>query len=210
MQVRCPPTSYEIRKHSKEMYPVDHFNLANAKLQLQRSQLPEHEGCAFAVAQKLYETSRRDGLLSRLWAALTGRSRCLLDLHLVEETCAIEGRFFAGMQTVPIKRIRGSLDRCADFDHAFHPTRSHNRARWLGIAIARQKGVPLPPVRLVQVSDLYFVEDGHHRISVAKAMGQEELDAEVIVWQTASTLPWQGAEPSRQGFALRPQADTWI
>jgi hypothetical protein len=192
------------------MYPIKHFILANATPQLQQSRLHEHESYTFGVAQTLYQESLRDGLLARFGAALTGRPRCLLDLHLVEKTCAIQGRFYAGTHTVPIRRIRGSLDRCADFDAAFHPIRTHNRARWLGIAVARQKGVPLPPVRLVQVGDLYFVEDGHHRISVARAMGQEEIDAEVIVWQTGSPLPWQVTEPSRQGFALRPQADTWI
>jgi hypothetical protein len=30
---------------------------------------------------------------------------------------------------------------------------------------------------LVQVGDIYFVRDGHHRISVAQALGQTDIDA---------------------------------
>jgi hypothetical protein len=51
----------------------------------------------------------------------------------------------------------------------------------------------LPPVRLIQVGDVYFVRDGHHRISVAKALGQTEIDAVVSVWHAAGPLPWETA-----------------
>jgi hypothetical protein len=29
------------------------------------------------------------------------------------------------------------------------------------------------------------VRDGHHRISVARALGQDDIDAQVIVWEVA-------------------------
>jgi hypothetical protein len=54
-------------------------------------------------------------------------------------------------------------------------------------------GDPLPPVELIQVGSVYFVRDGHHRISVARAMGQQEIEAVVTVWQTADILPWESA-----------------
>ena len=40
-------------------------------------------------------------------------------------------------------------------------------------------GPPLPPVDLVQVRDLYLVQDGHHRISVARALGHSAIEARV-------------------------------
>jgi hypothetical protein len=52
-------------------------------------------------------------------------------------------------------------------------------------------GAALPPVELVRVEDIYFVQDGHHRISVARAMGQTCIEAEVVVWQVARPLSWQ-------------------
>jgi uncharacterized protein (DUF1015 family) len=48
-------------------------------------------------------------------------------------------------------------------------------------------------VVLIQVGDVYFVRDGHHRISVARALGQEELEAEVTCWQVTGSLPWETA-----------------
>jgi len=56
-------------------------------------------------------------------------------------------------------------------------------------------GVTLPLVDLVQVGDVYFVRDGHHRISVARAFGQESIDAQVTVWEVARPLSRERAAP---------------
>jgi hypothetical protein len=157
---------------------------------------------ALNMAHRLYGRMRRAACLRRLRSTLTGRAHCLLDLHEVEHLCTIRGRHYGGMQTVPLARIRGSADRCRDFDDQFRPLQCRNESRWLSIAIAQQMGVPLPPVALIQVGDLYFVHDGHHRVSVARAMGQHEIDAEVVVWEVAGPLPW--AEAPR-----RRVAGTW-
>jgi hypothetical protein len=90
---------------------------------------------------------------------------------------------------VSIAQIGGSEGRAGDFDREFNPLKDHVRKRWLGIAAAREQGVALPPVSLVQVGDVYYVKDGHHRISVAKALGQETIEAKVAVWQMESPLP---------------------
>jgi hypothetical protein len=88
-----------------------------------------------------------------------------------------------GARTVPIDQIRGSQGRSRDFDPDFNPIQDHTKLRWLSIARARQNGTSLPPVKLAQVEDIYFVQDGHHRISVARAMGQQDIEAEVTIWQ---------------------------
>ena len=54
----------------------------------------------------------------------------------------------------------------------------------------------LPPVALIQVGHLYFVRDGHHRISVARALGQETIDAEVTVWDVACPPAWEPQVPA--------------
>ena len=55
--------------------------------------------------------------------------------------------------------------------------------RWLGVARAALRGEHLPPVDLIRAGDVYYVRDGHHRISVARALGQREIDARVTVWE---------------------------
>lgn len=81
---------------------------------------------------------------------------------------------------VPLHRIVGSEGRTEDFDANFNPLKLHNRERWIGVAAARRTGVALPAVELVQIGNEYYVRDGHHRISVAKAMGQMEIEARIV------------------------------
>ena len=50
----------------------------------------------------------------------------------------------------------------------------------------------------IQVGGIYFVRDGHHRISVALARGQEVIDAEVIVIEYRGSLPWQTRNDSKR------------
>ena len=119
----------------------------------------------------------------KLWSRLVGRHSALLHLSDVPGHHQLMVRPNAGVQQVRIDQIRGSEGRADDFDGDFRPLNGHQKDRWVSIAVARSQDVPLPPVNLVQVGDHYYVRDGHHRISVAKAEGQVEIDAEVMVWQ---------------------------
>ena len=119
-----------------------------------------------------------------LGQAMRRQPRRLLHLACIEAAAKICGRHYLGLQTVPIACIRGTEGREQDFDAAFHPLSPRTRGRWLKIAVAQQTGETLPPVELIQVGSIYFVRDGHHRISVAAALGQTEIDAEVTAWQT--------------------------
>ncbi|MBK5109139.1 MAG: hypothetical protein JJE12_13460 [Anaerolineales bacterium] len=65
-------------------------------------------------------------------------------------------------------------------DDAFNPLHDRLRSRWLSVASARLSGKELPPVEVIHMGGVYFVQDGHHRISVAKALGEQFVDAEVI------------------------------
>jgi hypothetical protein len=123
------------------------------------------------------------GTRRRLWGALTGRSDRLQDLGSALGNVEVKTRHYAGVRSVPIELIRGSEGRSHDFDARFDPIDAQNEDRWIGIATARRLGVVLPPVDLIQVGEDYFVRDGHHRISVANSLGQNEVDANVTVWE---------------------------
>jgi hypothetical protein len=126
-----------------------------------------------------FNEARFHGRIASLVGRLSGRSSRLLDLGAVQGR--LEGRSsYAGTHPVRISKIRGSENRCQDFDQEFNPRSEKNLARWLSVAQARLRGVALPPVELIQVGDNYFVRDGHHRISVAHALGEEYIDAEII------------------------------
>ena len=148
----------------------------------------------FAQAQRwaaMYDGARNRGWRGQLWSRLVRTSRGLIDLGEVESKCDISERRDVGRCAVPITQIKGSAGRVADFDRDFNPLKGHTRNRWLGIVKAREQGVPLPPVSLVRVGDTYFVADGHHRISVAAACGQQDIEARVVVWEVKGPLPWE-------------------
>ena len=131
----------------------------------------------------LYRCARARDRHGRFWSKLAGGSRCLLDLKCIEPDDKVRTCCDAGRRTVPIAQIGGSEGRAGDFDRDFNPLQDYTRERWLGIAGARERGKALPPVSLVQVGDIYFVKDGHHRISVARALGQKAIEARVVMWQ---------------------------
>lgn len=144
-------------------------------------------GIRMAVAAlDLHRSVRWHARLGRWYALLTQRPYTLLSLSQVEARGVPQRNRFVGVCTVPVCQIRGSEDRSADFDPKFRPLHDRTRGRWLSVATARLMGVTMPPVTLIQVGGTYYVRDGHHRISVARAMGQESIEAEVAVWRPAA------------------------
>lgn len=81
---------------------------------------------------------------------------------------------------VPLADVVGTLARTSDFDDGFRLVNHALRDRWQRLATAMLAGVDPPPVELVQLGDLYFVVDGHHRVSVARALGRDSIPARVL------------------------------
>lgn len=136
-------------------------------------------------AVALYERAYQHSEWHRIAARLLGRSARLLDLNQIVAGGTVSARHYLGTQTVPLRQIRGTEGQRNAFDDAFHPLATRTRGRWLSIASAWLQGASLPPVDLIRLGDVYFVRDGHHRISVARALGQQEIDATVTVWEMA-------------------------
>lgn len=42
---------------------------------------------------------------------------------------------------------------------------------------AQRRGEAIPPIDVYRIGDLHFVKDGHHRVSVAHALGLRQIDA---------------------------------
>ncbi|MBO0747808.1 MAG: hypothetical protein J2O47_05640, partial [Acidimicrobiaceae bacterium] len=80
--------------------------------------------------------------------------------------------------------IVGSVDRGRDFDREFRPTSNRSRERWQRIATAQRRGASMPPISVYRIGDMHFVRDGHHRVSVARALGWRTIEAEVTEVQT--------------------------
>lgn len=141
-------------------------------------------------AIKNFELAHTRGLFRRVWAFITRHSYRALDLKEICAAC-ISNRHYDGIQTVRIDRIRGSENRSDDFDIHFNPLHTRNKERWVNVAMAMLGDAGIPPVELIKVRETYFVRDGHHRISVARSLGQEAIDAVVTNWELSICDPSQ-------------------
>ena len=126
-----------------------------------------------------YSRARTKAFMNNIKAVLSGRSNTLLSFDAIKEKLHIGGPIYRGLLTVCIDQIVGSLDRYEQFDKAFLPKQDLTSDRWLRIDHAFYDDISLPPVVLYKVGNVYFVVDGHHRVSVARQQGQEFIDAEV-------------------------------
>jgi len=127
-----------------------------------------------------FDRAMSKGWWRHLISRLSRRSDELLSYADVHKQYEVKGQRELGVRIVPIDQIIGSMGRCRDFDRAFYPRQTDTSDRWMSIARASNKQMPLPLVELYKVGEAYFVQDGHHRISVARANGQDFIDAHVI------------------------------
>jgi hypothetical protein len=93
-----------------------------------------------------------------------------------------------GMQIIPIANIVGSVGRYRDFDRAFLPLSGADEQRWRELDVAMNEMRTLPPIDVYKVGNVYFVRDGNHRVSVAKANGLTHIDAYVTEIKTRVPL----------------------
>ncbi len=135
-------------------------------------------------ALQLFRHSELRGMWHKWLCRLCGRRMHLQQLSGGEQRRG--QRHYVGVKVVALAAICGSEGRAPDFDSTFRPTDERTMQRWVNIAQARLEGKPLPPVELIQVDDAYYVRDGHHRVSVAKALGEAFIDAEVTMWRPHS------------------------
>jgi len=149
---------------------------------------------AQATTLKIFNEARRRAFVQDMLAEVGGRPDSLLSFDEVRR------RFRLGepgrepvTKEVPLDKIVGSVGRYHDFNRAFLPRAQVDPRRWTRVA-GLQRQSRLPPIDLFQVGDVYFVRDGHHRVSVARTLKQRTIRAHVIeiplrVSLDASTSP---------------------
>jgi hypothetical protein len=137
-------------------------------------------------AQFDFNRQRRRRTLSRLASRLRrGDVDVILPFEEVVEALGWRGERHLGLQSIELDSIVGTVDRGREFDRSFRPTSGRTRTRWERINTAQRKGESMPPIDVYRIGEVHFVKDGHHRVSVARAMGLDTIDAYVTDVVTA-------------------------
>jgi hypothetical protein len=126
-----------------------------------------------------FTVARRRAWLGRFKTLLRGTRSTLLSSDETRRIVPASGAMYRGRRTVEVSRIVGSLGKHEQFDRNFMPLSGANPQKWKRIDRAFRRGEELPPVSLLELGGDYFVNDGHHRVSVARFHGVEWIDAEV-------------------------------
>lgn len=140
---------------------------------------------SIAIRKQSYALFNRvmiKGYIRRFFDRLFRKSFELYSLSNILQNGSPQYAMETGLHAVPLHLVVGSENRCKDFDKQFTPFSERNHQRWLRISDMFIKGESIPAVELIQVGQSYFVRDGHHRISVAKALGKKFIDAKVTVF----------------------------
>jgi hypothetical protein len=136
------------------------------------------------TAEDKFDRLNRQARLVRLWNLLTGRPRTLMSFgprrtQFNGGTCQNRG-----VQDIPVRAIVGSVGRAGEYDRQFRPLNPALRNRWIGVHVLAENA-GWEPVVVHKVGEVYFVEDGHHRVSVARHSGYNFIEAQVYEY----TLP---------------------
>jgi hypothetical protein len=139
------------------------------------------------MSNELHERTRADfsrarfkSFINQVFSVIAGKhTTTLLSYDDVKEKLRIGGPMYRGVKTVRLDQVAGSLNRYHEFDRAFLPKEDQLASRWQKVDRAFYEDIHLPPVVLYKVGEVYFVVDGHHRVSVAREQGQEFIEAEI-------------------------------
>lgn len=145
---------------------------------------------AYRKALDDFHRLRSKAALERFWAGIRGESLDLMPYDEVSSKLRAVSQTNIGVQQVPLENIVGSVNRTSDFDRNFRPLSDGDRSRWANVkaAMTSPYTTGVPPVSLYKIGEAYFVLDGNHRISIAKEMGLDSIEAYVTEVKTKVPL----------------------
>ena len=149
--------------------------------------ITSHSGYARIAAMDRFEDVRRRAQVNRLWQRLTKRRKRLLPFGPIHGRLHYPSGVYRGVREIPVRQIVGSLAKASEFDRDFRPLHKNQRERWANVfALHAQRG--WEPILVHQMGGLFFVEDGHHRTSVARDLGLDTIEAAVIAYPVSYSL----------------------
>jgi len=140
---------------------------------------------SYQLALRDFHNARQQAVMQQLLARFRGDGANLLPFEEVKQQLHPTGEMIKhGTQEIPLDKIVGSVARYKDFTRSFLPRRDTDQERWAGVRAAVNDMVGIPPVEVYQVGDAYFVQDGNHRVSIARRLDSKTITAHVTEVKT--------------------------
>lgn len=147
------------------------------------------KGLAYIRSEEEFDRIHRKAFIQNIIARLSGHNLDLLSFDDIVTKLRLHHSINLGLQDIPINRIAGSCGRYTDFTRTFLPRRAgRDKERWRQIYTLATTGEGFPPIDVYQIDQVYFVKDGNHRVSVARELGWETIQATVTELSTVFTL----------------------
>lgn len=134
---------------------------------------------SYASAVRDFRRARERAALQEILGRLTGKSTELLSYEEVRQKLRASGVVSRSVREIPLDAIVGSAGRYNDFTRNFLPRLDSDQDRWARVKVAQSDMEGLPPIEVYQIGDVYFVHDGHHRVSIARQLGVDSVQAYV-------------------------------
>ena len=135
--------------------------------------------------------------IADLMAKITGGKVDLLSYDEVAKRIKSRQQIEMGTQMIPLDKIVGSVGRYRDFTRTFLPRAGVSPERWARVDAVMNSMEGFPPIEVYKIGDVYFVRDGNHRVSVARANGLTHIEAYVTEIPTEVPLNMEDFERDR-------------
>ena len=155
--------------------------------------MPADTGFPRADVENDFLRARRHQTLARLAQRLRREPddvNVILPFDEVVAALGFRSERRLGLQTIQLNTVVGTVDSTRDFDRRFRPTTGRVRERWERLALAQRRGEAIPPIDVYRIGDMHFVQDGHHRVSIAIATGAKTIEA--YVTEVLTQIPATG------------------
>ena len=135
-----------------------------------------------------FRRARRRADAQRVLALISGQDEQLLSYDEVRRQLRAVETARQELAYIPLDAIVGSVGRYQDFNRQFMPRNEGDEGRWVGVQRAMTGLAGVPPIEVYRLGDAYFVKDGNHRVSVARQLGAERIEA--YVTDVATRVPF--------------------
>ena len=131
-----------------------------------------------------FRRSHQAAQMQDLLGLIRGKTTNLVSYEEVARRVKAYQQIEMGTQMIPLSQIVGSVGRYRDFTREFLPRTNISKERWLRVDQVLNSQTGYPPIEVYKIGEVYFVRDGNHRISVARANGLTHIEAYVTEVKT--------------------------